>query len=275
LEDHANFIDPQLLIVVLTKIVPREVLFTPTGLTLLFWINILAGISALLGWFTRTSIFIFALVNWIFVAHAYSYAETHHPEALFAIFLMLLAFSPSGKCLSIDALIRRRRLHLSNVNKPTVETGEMGMWPLKLIHVLLALTYFSTGLAKVAYGGLRWMNGYTLQAHIFKDAILRDLPIGVWVAQQHMLCVFLSVFTMFFELFFFISVLFPRTAPYFFISGIFFHIGLYVTGGHPFFAHMTFLLLLLVFLAPEWWQAWLYRGKLLVRQSQRVDNSSV
>jgi hypothetical protein len=261
LENNTKFIDPQLFIAAITKIVPREVFFTPTMLTLLSQINILVGISALLGWYTRTSLFLFTLINWIFVAHRYSYADIHHPEALLGIFLMLLALSPSGERLSIDALRRRHRLRLTNHRASTSETEEMGMWPLKLMHVLLALTYFSTGLAKMVYGGLDWMNGYTMQQILFGTAIQRDLPLGIWVAQQYTLCVFLSVFTIFFELFFFVSILVSWTAPYFFVGGILFHIGLYLTGGHDFFPHMIFLLMLLVFEKPERWQVWLKRRK--------------
>ena len=62
-----------------------------------------------MGFFTRTSLFVLALGIWIFVSHGYSYADVHHPQALFAIFLMVLPFSPSGDRLSVDALIRRRR----------------------------------------------------------------------------------------------------------------------------------------------------------------------
>ena len=135
------------------------------------------------------------------------------------------------------------------------------MWPLKLAHVLLAMTYFSTGVTKLLAGGFRWMNGYTLQAYTFEDAIRRELPVGIWLGQHHTLCLLLSIFTILFETFFFLSLFFPRAAPFFFINGLFFQIGLYVAAGHPFFQHMVLLLLLLLFIAPPWWRAWL--GKYL------------
>ena len=47
------------------------------------------------------------------------------------------------------------------------------MWPLKLAHVVLAMTYFSTGITKLLAGGLAWMNGYTLQTYVFIDGINR------------------------------------------------------------------------------------------------------
>lgn len=44
----------------------------------------------------------------------------------------------------------------------------------------------------------------------------------------------------------------PRTAPYFFVGGILFHIGLYLTSGHPFFEHILLNAILLLFLGPRW-----------------------
>jgi hypothetical protein len=265
LEKNADFIEPQLLIVVLTKIVEREVCFTPTGFTLLSWINVFAGITALLGWCTRTSVFLFALVHWIFVAHQYSYANHHHHEALLAIFLMLLAFSPAGRRLSIDAVMRRQRHDSAHTSEETVDTGDMAIWPLKLIHVLLAFTYFSAGLAKVVYGGLAWMNGYTLQHYMFDRAVQWESPIGLWVVQQYTLCVFLSAFTIFFELFFWVSLFIPWTAPYFFLSGILFHIGLRITMGHGFSQHILLLLLLLGFVSLGRWKTRWNKRKCLER----------
>jgi hypothetical protein len=128
---------------------------------------------------------------------------------------------------------------------------DTAIWPLKLVHVLLALTYFSTGISKILYGGFRWMNGYTLQSYTFQDAIRREIPLGIVVAQQYTLCVFLSIFTILFELFFCVSLFAPRTALYFLIAGVLFQIGLYTMAGHDFFQHIILLLLLLIFINPE------------------------
>jgi hypothetical protein len=255
LEKNSEFIAPQVLIRAIAAIVPREVFFTSSAFTALYWVIIVAGLAALVGLFTRTSLFVFALGIWILIAHKYSYADVHHPEAVFAIFLMMLAFSPAGESLSLDALLRRRRARSAKDPTERSERVDTAAWPLKLAHVLLAMTYFSTGISKLLAGGLRWFNGYTLQGYTFADAVNRELPLGIWLAQQHTLAVLLSVFTILFELFFFVSLISPRTAPFFFIGGLLFQIGLFATGGHDFFPHMVLLVLLLVFNDPEWWRA--------------------
>jgi vitamin K-dependent gamma-carboxylase-like protein len=257
-EKNQHFVDPQPLIRLLTAVAPRHVLFTAGNLTILSWVMWLAGWAALVGFRTRTALFLLALGEWVFVSHAYSYGDVHHNQALFAIFLLALAFSPAGESLSIDALLRRRQAR-SQGAAVEAPRSDLAMWPLKLAHVLLALTYFSTGFTKLLVGGFRWMNGYTLQISVMSDAIPGNLPLGIWLAQHHTLCIVLSVFTLLFETFYFVSLLMPRIAPLFFLGGVFFHIGLYLTGGHPFFQHIVMNAMLLLFLDPDWFPALVYR----------------
>ena len=228
--------------------VPREAFFNPETFTFLYRATFAAGLLALVGLFTRLSLFLFAAGTWIFVAHLFSYGDRHHTEALFAIFLMLLVFAPSGERLSVDALLRRRR------GVEPAGMSEFAVWPLKVTHVLLCLTYFSAGMAKMLHSGLEWMNGYTLQGHTLADALSRGHPVGVWLAQQHTLAVLLSVFTILFELFFWVSLVLPRRwIPLFMFAALMFQVGLYVSGGYDFFQHMVLLVLLLFFLNPDWW----------------------
>jgi hypothetical protein len=268
---NSAFVDPQELIRAISFLVPQ--LFTPQGMTALYWITLVAGITALVGLFTRTSLFIFALGNWIFISHKFSYADVHHTEALFSIFLMSLAFAPSGKSLSIDALIRRYRARRDGRTSDLVERSDTAMWPLKLAHVLLAMTYFSTGATKLLAGGLGWMNGYTVQIYTFADAMGRDRPLGIWLAQFHTLGVLLGAFTVLFELFFFVSLIIPRTAPFFFLTAILFHVGLYVVMGHPFFGHILLNALLLAFLDPGWFTRLLDSSKVQLTRWQTRTSS--
>jgi uncharacterized membrane protein YphA (DoxX/SURF4 family) len=233
---NTGFIEPQLFIHLISAVVLRERFFTAMTFTLLYWLMIIAGISSLVGYFTRASTLVFALVNWIFVAHTYSYAEEHHPESILCIFLVLLAFSPSGNRLSVDAMLQRWK----GCSKSTRPSGivDTAVWPLKLVQVLLSLAYLSTGLAKILDGGSNWMNGYTLQKYILSDAVVREMPFGLWVAQQHLLCVILSIATIIFEIFFFLTLIVPWTVPYFLIAGILFHSGIYVTMAAPFLQHI-------------------------------------
>ena len=66
--------------------------------------------------------------------------------------------------------------------------------PLKLVHVLLAIAYFSTGFSKIVYGGLQWMNGYTLQSYIFMDAttVEKFHWVSGWHSSMH--CLYIAVY---------------------------------------------------------------------------------
>jgi uncharacterized membrane protein YphA (DoxX/SURF4 family) len=270
---NTEFVQPQPLIRLIDALLPREVLFSESGLMAVYWATTVAGITALLGFFTRTSLFLLALGTWFFVSHRYSYADVHHPEALFAIFLMVLPFSPAGESLSIDALLKRRRQGRPEGTQQGIPLTDTAMWPLKLAHVLLAMTYFSTGISKLLSGGLAWTNGYTLQNHVFNDAIERNIPLGLWLAKQHTLCIVLGAGTILFELFYFLSLVLPRTAPYIFVSAIFFHIGLYLTSGHPFFQHIVLNLILLLFLDPHRFPNWLTRLREFVSRKSAVPQA--
>jgi hypothetical protein len=254
LQKNEEFIHPQLITRILVAVFSRDAVFNPGTFTLLYWGTFAVGLLALAGLFTRVSLFLFATGTWIFVAHLFSYGDRHHTEALFAIFLMLLALAPSGERLSVDGLIRRWR-----TGEAGAETSELAIWPLKLTLVLLGFSYLSAGMAKMVHSGLRWMNGYTLQGHTLGDALSRGHPVGVWLAQQHRLAVLLSVFTIIFELFFWTSLIAPRRwLPGFLFVALMFQVGLYVSGGYDFFQHMVLLVLLLIFLAPEWWERFVH-----------------
>lgn len=250
--NNTEFDHPQLLIRLVTAFVPRAVVFTPTVLTIVYGIAMTAGWLAIIGLGTRYALLVYGLAYGFFVSHAYSYGDVHHREVLYFLFILALAFSPAGQRLSIDALIGRRRARRAGHAESSTQQSALAMWPLKFLHVLLSITYFSTGVTKLLAGGLQWMNGYTLQFAIFKNAIRRAAypEFGLWMAHQHTLCILVSIGTILFETFFFVSLFLPRVAPLFFAGGILFHLMLWLTSGHPFFEHMLLNATLLICYDP-------------------------
>jgi uncharacterized membrane protein YphA (DoxX/SURF4 family) len=246
LQANPQFIHPQLLIRLVAAIFPRDAWFTPGTITGLYWLTAAAGVLALVGLFTRPALVVLALGVWLLVAHRFSYGDVHHSEAMFAFFLMSLAFSPCGEQLSVDAWRRRR------AGREPAELSPLARWPFALAHVLLALVYFSTGITKLIYGGLQWMNGYTLQARTLMDALARDVPLGIWFAQQHTLAVLLSIGTVVFELTFALSLFLPRWKTWFFAGAVGFHVGLHLVAGHGFFGHMMVALILFFCYDSPW-----------------------
>src|SRR5215212_1518437 len=77
-------------------------------LTVVWGVAVAAGVLATIGLWSRLAMPAAAIANALLVAHQYSYAEFHHPEALMIIALGVLSLAPSGKVWSVDALRRRR-----------------------------------------------------------------------------------------------------------------------------------------------------------------------
>jgi hypothetical protein len=226
--DGTGYIDPQVIIRAVSAVVPASVFPTAGSLTALFWIYLVTGVLAAIGLFTRYSVAVFALASAILVAHRYSYGEQHHGEAFLNLFLFLLALSQSGRAFSVDAWMRRRPNALSG-------TTDMVVWPLRVMQIVMALGYFCAGLCKLHRGGLEWLNGCTLQHYLLQDGVRWERPVGMWLAQQHELCVVMSYGAVFVELFFFVGVLIPRIMPLFLIACGAMHTMIYIAQYAPFF----------------------------------------
>ena len=246
LQANSHFQHPQYLIRLVAAVFPRDVWFTPRTITVVWWCIAALGLLSLVGLFTRVVMPLFALGTWLLVAHRFSYGDVHHSEAMFAFFLMSLSLSPCNEDLSLDAWRKRR------VGRPPEAMSPLARWPFALAHLLLAMVYLSTGLTKMIFGGVRWMNGYTLQNRTLQDALGRDIPLGIWVAQQHHLAILLSVGTVVFELGFVVSLFLPRWKTVFFAVALAFHVGLHLVGGHGFFGHMAVVLILLICYDAPW-----------------------
>lgn len=104
--------------------------------------------------------------------------------------------------------------------KPSVEPR----WPVELLKFNLVFAYFAGGLAKLR-SGLGWMNGYTLQYHLFDRHLSLDLPLASQFASSWWFCFFASVVMVALELTCLIIFFVPRlTALYvgtFFVLQIF------------------------------------------------------
>jgi hypothetical protein len=201
----------------------------PEFLELVWVVTAVAGALALLGLLTRPSLLILAAGSTLLVAHAYSYRERHHPEAMLTIMLWTLAFAPSGARWSLDALIRQWR---GSAAGP--DLSPHARWPLRLGQWLFVLMYLSAGTSKLLSGGIRWMNGYTLASYIADNALERGSALGVWVAQQLPLVQLLSIGAIGFEVSFLAVMLWPRLTWAFVLGGIALHTGIFLLQRAPF-----------------------------------------
>ena len=206
------------------------------------WLGTMAaGLCALVGKYTRLSLLVLAAGYTLLWGHLYSYGEVHHAQVLLAITFWVLAFSPSGAALSLDAWQQRRYATAYAMRfeplSPTAES-EFAGWPLRVVQWLLVLAYLSAGMSKLHDGGLAWMNGYTLAFYAAKDGIRWGMPFGIWIAQHPTVAAGLSIGAVLLELTFVVAVLVPRLAWPYVLAGTALHTGIYLAQHAPFFEHI-------------------------------------
>ena len=245
-----------------------KLLMTPFGsetrpglefMAVVFWLSVVAGFFALIGFRTQIALAIFATGNIFMQAYRYSLIDYHHPEALLAIALCLLAISPCGRRLSVDAWLAGR----------AEEKSEFAGWPLRVIQLLFALIYFNAAWSKFARSGLDWLNGYTLQYHMLQGAERWGSALGLWLGHQQTLLELLSWGAFAFEATFFVVLIVPALALLYVPIGAVMHTVIYFTLGAPFFHYIA---LYAVFVP---WSRLLDRVGLLRRQWTRPSEAHV
>jgi hypothetical protein len=231
---------------------------SPTLVHAIWLLAVGSGIGALIGLLTNASLLVFAATTTLLTAHAFSYGEVRHPEAVIVIALWVLALSPAGARRSVDALLRRRRAGTDAAGAPPAPTlSPHARWPLRLIQWVLVLAYLSAGYSKLRDGGIYWFNGYTLAFDIAYDSIDRGNPVGLWVAQfPHVLQLF-SFGAVAIELGFWLILVFPALAWIIVLAGAGLHIGIYAFQLSSFPQYIALYIVFIGELRTAWPMQWL------------------
>jgi hypothetical protein len=219
-----------------------------------YWLTLAIGVLAFVGYRTTISLLLFATGNVFLQAYQYSFQEIHHPEAIVMITLALLALAPSGRALAVDDLLRRLR-HVDRglpvPPDPRSEESRFACWPLLVVQWMFALIYLSAAFHKLASSGLDWMNGWTLQYYMLRDAMrwgsgpagigpghAPEPGVGIWIGQYHTIATVASWGSILFETTFWVVLVIPRLALLFLPLGLGFHLAIYIIQRAPFFSYM-------------------------------------
>jgi hypothetical protein len=204
------------------------------ALQVIYYISLVAGFLALIGFLTNASLVVFAATCTYLQAFLYSFNDFHHPEAVMMVALAILALSPSGRVLSMDAWLVR--LHAGRQdNGLLTQTSEFAGWPIKLIQWFFVLMYASAVWSKLSASGLDWANGFTLQYVLARDALRWDNPLGYWLSQHHILILLAQYGVLLFQATFALAVIFRKLRWIYVPAGLCLHIGIYLTLTAPFF----------------------------------------
>jgi len=221
----------------------------PVLVTIIWSIAVATGISALVGFQARTSLFAFTAANVLLISHAYSFLPIHHPEALMVLALGLLSFAPVGEALSIDDLRRRRRTTRvkHQLDPARRDMSSFARWPLRTIQWLLALVYLSAAVSKARNGGAEWFHPATLQHTLVRDGLINEVSAGAALAAFPLLIVVLAVGAFTLEATFWVPIVAPRLTWYYVLAGVALHSGIWLAQGVKF---GQFLVIYVVFIEP-------------------------
>ncbi len=195
----------------------------PTVATVRFLGSVLAvaTFTGVVGLFTRTSCLVAATLYFWFWGMAYSTGQAHHEKVVLVFALWALAFSPCGRRLAIDALLRDcvRAWQSSTLNSiPRRDT--LAMWPLRFVQWSIAFGYVFAGLTKLARSGFEWMNGYTLQSFMLGSGA----PWSSFFARSPQLCAAMSVGLIIVQVGFPAVLFWPKSRWFFLPTAASFHL---------------------------------------------------
>lgn len=210
-----------------------------------FWGSWLAVTLAFtLGYWTRLMNVALWVLTGCFTSRNFLLLDGGDDTLQIAIFLLML--SPSGRALSIDTWLRRRR-----GRDPGAYTVA---WPARLIQIQLCVIYFTTGIVKLK--GTGWFEGtwwsgtsvhYVLNYITWNRWSYAMLPVPIWITAP------LSYICVWWEVLFPVLVLFRRTRKWTLIFGLLFHLGIWVTLAIGWFSFYS-MCLYAVWVPDEYWE---------------------
>ena len=180
----------------------------------------IAGVAlsflALVGFWTRPAAALTALLSTYVLGTQYFFGKVDHTFHPVIWFALLLAASPSGDALSIDAWLARRR------GRPPPGPARAYALPIRLMWLLIGVAYFFPGLYKLL-SGPQWVLSDNLR-FMFYESWRHHHVIPLLRLDQHpVLYQAAALGTILFELSFVFLVLSRRTRPFAALGGLLFH----------------------------------------------------
>jgi hypothetical protein len=218
---------------------------------------LVASVLFILGWRYRfTGPAFAALLLWV-VAYRLSWSMIYHSMHVLTLHVLVLGVSPAADALSLDARRRsaaRQRqqpasaLHAVADYYSTAPGWEYG-FPIQLICAVTVLTYFVTGMAKLAGPlGTSWVTGEALRSQVAADAIRKEVlgdagsPLFYRLYKQVWLFAIMGVSTIVLELGAPLALLKKQVGRLWAVSAFFMHWGILAIMAITFSYHLSGIL---------------------------------
>ncbi|MFL6254248.1 MAG: hypothetical protein ACJ74T_04445 [Pyrinomonadaceae bacterium] len=198
-----------------------ERLLTPASMTAFKWLFVAALLAATAGALTSASTKTAAVLFIFYQGLLRSFTHFNHDEMPAAYILLVLAFTPCGDAFSFDALRR----------SPSERASESWVYgyPILLMRLLLAWSYFTSGLIKLRVAGVGYLSADNLPALAVSNSLdnMHDTQFraGLWLPQYREYTPPFVALALLWELLFPLAVWFPRARVVILTAGLFFHLG--------------------------------------------------
>jgi hypothetical protein len=174
-----------------------------------------------------------------------SFGHFNHDEMIAVYFMVVLAFTPCGDEFSIDSWIRK-----TTKEKPAFAYA----YPILLMQLLLAWTYFSSALIKLRVAGLKYLTADNLPAlaiyHSLDNLHDTNFKIAFMLPQVKQYLPFAVAFVLVWELLFPLAIFWQRIRWWILGIGVVFHLAtLFVM--NIFFPHQLAMYLIFVDWEPR------------------------
>jgi hypothetical protein len=176
-----------------------------------------AAVLAMVGLLTRFTLPVAWLASLPLVAMTSSLGKVVHNDVLLLLCLVPLLASPAGAAWSLDA---RQR--------PGAERGPAFGWPVRTAMVVVAGSYFFSGLAKLLHAGPAWVTSGNLRWVLYASSDTQPAPnpFALFVADRPVLAHLVAAATLAVELGFPLVLWRPRLAWLFVPAVVAMHAGI-------------------------------------------------
>jgi len=196
-----------------------EQLQTPSAMVLLKTVMVLSLLLSTAGFLTVVSTKTSFLLVLFYQGLLRSFGHFNHDEMLAVYYLAVLAFTPCGDAFSLDSRIAKARRE-----RPAFAYA----YPILLMQLLMAWSYFSSALIKVRVAGLKYLSADNLPAlaifHSLDNLHDTHFHLAFWLPQFKTWLPFAVALVLIWELAFPLAVFWRRVRWWILGFGIVFHL---------------------------------------------------
>lgn len=197
-----------------------DLLLTPAGMVTLKWLMVLSLFAATIGCLTGLATKSSALLFVFYEGLLRSFSHFNHDEMPAVYILIVLALSPCGDGFSFDSWRDKTR-----AGRPGLIYG----YPILLMRVLLAWSYFSSALIKLRVAGLSYFSPDNLPTlaifHSLDNLHDTHFRLGFWLPHVREYTPIFVALVVLWELSFPLAIFFRRARLIILVLGVFFHLG--------------------------------------------------